>query len=186
MFFRQLVVVVIVVIKNTHTHVLQATRLLNACLICPKNRRGQNKWTTSNQGACFHQLVALWYDLRGCRTERSKIMIDFIRSISLTSCATFLLNTGTEIPGGRRGEGRGSWYLTRVHCHHQNDFRIKMGRYVSQFTGSLRRAKSRDSVHKNHTNHDQKGQRRGESTLGPSADQPSALTTRPSRLAGFF
>ena len=50
-----------------------------------------------------------------------------------------------EIPGGRTEEGT-NMYLT-LHCHHQNDLRIKMGCDVSHFNVSLlRRAKSRGSV----------------------------------------
>ena len=41
--------------------------------------------------------------------------------------------TGTEIPGG--GE-RGRLYLT-LHCHHQNDSRIKMGSDESRYNVSL-------------------------------------------------
>ena len=37
--------------------------------------------------------------------------------------------------GGERGEGADIYIYNRyVHCHHQNDFRIKIGSDVSHFT----------------------------------------------------
>ena len=44
---------------------------------------------------------------------------------------------GTEIPGwGGGGVGREKLYLM-LHCHHQNDFCIKMGSDESRFNVSL-------------------------------------------------
>ena len=58
-------------------------------------------------------------------------------SVSLVSLNLFLhrvvseeVLVGTEMPGADGGRGR--LYLT-VHCHHQNDFCIKMGSACGSF-----------------------------------------------------
>ena len=45
------------------------------------------------------------------------------------------IKTGTEIPGGRRGEREPIY--NAVHSHHQNDFRNKMGKDARHFNVSL-------------------------------------------------
>ena len=77
---------------------------------------------------------------------------------------------------------RGSLYLT-LDYFHQNDFRIKMGSVnVSHFNASLivQGKVSRQCPWS--TSCEEQGEPKRESNRGPSANQPSALTTRPSRL----
>ena len=64
--------------------------------------------------------------------------------ISLMSCATFVIKTGTETPGGRSGGrgvgvgggGGGGLYLISNATHH-HDFHVWMGSVMSLFNGSL-------------------------------------------------
>ena len=74
-----------------------------------------------------------------------------LASISLTSCATTVIKTGTEIPGGGGGGwggggcsgmggagGRGSYICNaRRLVDYQNEFRIKMGSDASHFIVSF-------------------------------------------------
>ena len=39
-----------------------------------------------------------------CFSKGTRVWSHFVTLISLTSCATFAIKTGTEIPGGRKGE----------------------------------------------------------------------------------
>ena len=59
-------------------------------------------------------------------------------SIFFCCCYSSLTSGLTEVVptvGGKRGEGR--LISNRYLCHHQNDFRIKMGKDVSHFNVSL-------------------------------------------------
>ena len=81
-----------------------------------------------------------------------------------------------------RGGGEGAWrwekkeimYLS-LHCHHQNDFCIKVGSDESQFNVSVGNdGQSHKTVS---TNHNLSG--------GPSTYQPNAFTTKPTRLTSL-
>ena len=86
--------------------------------------------------------------------------------------------------GRERGEG-GSLYLTATLTvsHHQNDFRIKMGSAVSQFTVFINGAGQShgDSVHKSQYHEENGEPKRG---VEPESFRLAAerLTTRPRRL----
>ena len=56
------------------------------------------------------------------------------------------------------GEGRDTIYLSSLHCHHQNDFCIKMGSDESHFNVSLGSdGQSHKTVSTNHNLSEDKG-----------------------------
>ena len=79
---------------------------------------------------------------------------------SMACCLNLFINAeeilaGTKIPGGG---GRGSLYPT-LHCHHQNDFCIKMGSDESHFNVSVGSdGQSHKTVSTNHNLLEEKGE----------------------------
>ena len=66
-------------------------------------------------------------------------------------------------------------YLS-LHCHHQNDFCIKMGSDESHFNVSVGSdGQSHRTVSTNHSLFEEKGERKRYRTKSPSAYQPNAL-----------
>ena len=59
--------------------------------------------------------------------------VGLVKLVSRRVVSEVAVLAGTEITGGR---GRGRLYLM-LHCHHQNDFCIKMGSDESRFNVSL-------------------------------------------------
>ena len=78
--------------------------------------------------------------------------------------------------------GEGAYIIKPLHCHHQNDFHIKMGSDVGHFNVSFIVWRDK-SVHKSQCLK-RKVSRSGESNLRPSGLRAERLTTRPSRLMG--
>ena len=80
---------------------------------------------------------------------------------------------------GGRGYGGGGKreiiYLS-IHCHHQNDFCLKMGSDESHFNVSVGSdGQSHKTVSTNHNLFEEKGEPKRVSNRGPSAYQPNAL-----------
>ena len=66
-------------------------------------------------------------------------------------------------------------YLS-LHCHHQNDFCIKVGSDESHFNVSVGSdGQSRRTVSTNHNLFEEKGEPKPVSNRGPSSYQPNAL-----------
>ena len=77
--------------------------------------------------------------------------------------------------GGRRWGKMETIYLS-LHCHHQNDFYIKMGRGKNHFNVSLIvRGKRHKTVSTDHNLFLRERRAEAESSRGPSAYQPKAL-----------
>ena len=71
--------------------------------------------------------------------------------------------------------GEGEYIYLLLHCHHQNDFCIKMGSEERHFNVSVvSDGQSQDSVHKPHI-FGRKRRAEAVSNRGPSAYQPNAL-----------
>ena len=87
------------------------------------------------------------------------------------------IRDGEKGEGGEEGVwrwGKGEIIYLSLHCHHQNDFFIKVGSDESHFNVSLI---VRDSHNTVSTDHNFGRERRAEadSNRGPSAYQPNAL-----------
>jgi len=77
-------------------------------------------------------------------------------------------------------------YLS-LHCHHQNDFCIKMGSEESHFNVSVGSdGQSHRPVSTNHSLFEEKGQPKVVSNRGPSAYQPTALPLDQTGSPGFI
>ena len=70
----------------------------------------------------------------------------------------WLFRDGEKVGRGYRGGGRGRLYLS-LHCHHQNDFCIKMGSDESHFNVSVGSdGQSHKTVSTNHNLYEEKGE----------------------------
>ena len=85
--------------------------------------------------------------------------------------------------GEKGGGGKGVWRLGKrdiiylsLHCHHQNDFCIKMGSNESHFNVSVGSdGQSHRTVSTNHNLSEEKRTAEAVLNRGPSAYQPNAL-----------
>ena len=84
---------------------------------------------------------------------------------------------GTEIPGGGGGTGGGGRLYLTLHCHHQNDFCIKMGSDESHLNVSLTvRDKVMGQCPQTMIFKETERRAEAESNLGPSAHAVASLT----------
>ena len=78
--------------------------------------------------------------------------------------------------GRGEGGGRDDKFCLSLHCHHQNDFCIKMGRDESRFNVSVGSdGQSHKTVSTNHNLFEEEGEPKRVTNRGPSAYQPNAL-----------